>query len=176
VSLRPEDHASAADWFVDAAASWWVKATYGPPGYESYARVMFDLTAAQADSDARLMSTVLDILVPHTSTPQLVYVGVWEGWGHSIPAGARFGIRAGSYPERVYALLSGPVTSALDPASLGLTPGHTATPHLVWPADRAWFVASDVDPDWFTVAGSGAAIRDLLAAPGVDTAPVEHPG
>jgi hypothetical protein len=147
--------------------------TYGPAGYDAYARVMFDLSGAEPD--AGVMSRALAVLIPHTSTPHFVYVGVWEGWGHSTPAGARFGIPDAAHADRTYALLSGPSTSVLDPPSLGLTPGHSATPHLVWPADRAWFVAADVDPDWFTAAGSGAAIRDLLAAPGLDTEPVDYP-
>jgi hypothetical protein len=41
----------------------------------------------------------------------------------------------------------------------------------MWPADHAWFVAKDVDPDWIGVGGTQALIDEILTAPGIDAAP-----
>jgi hypothetical protein len=43
---------------------------------------------------------------------------------------------------------------------------------LWWPADRAWFVATDIDLVTTYVGGSTACIRDLLAHPGLEAAQV----
>jgi hypothetical protein len=45
-------------------------------------------------------------------------------------------------------------------------------PTLMWPADRAWFVASDTDLDSTYVGGSGALIAALLARPDLEVWPV----
>ncbi len=41
-------------------------------------------------------------------------------------------------------------------------------PNLIWPEDRAWFVASEVDLDSTLVGGSRELIDELLAAPGLE--------
>ncbi len=45
---------------------------------------------------------------------------------------------------------------------------------LTWPEDRAWVLASDVDPTWFTIGGSPALVEAILAHPGLDAAPATH--
>jgi hypothetical protein len=110
--------------------------------------------------DRRILTSVLRTLSAHTSTPAVIHVGVWVGWGYSNPAGVRFEI-----PCREYALLTGPIADVLDPTSLGLARGETATPHLVWPDDRAWVVCWDTDEAWnFTIGGSAQAITAVLAS------------
>ncbi len=46
-------------------------------------------------------------------------------------------------------------------------------PTLLWPADRAWFVASDPDQDSTYVGGSASLIESLLASPDLEAWPVE---
>ena len=41
-------------------------------------------------------------------------------------------------------------------------------PALIWPADRAWFVAGDVDLDSTYVGGTAALITALLGHPGLE--------
>lgn len=72
-------------------------------------------------------------------------------------------------PNRDYLLLTGPLSAASkigDPAALGGFEPHS--PNLLWPADRAWCVASEVDFDSTLVGGSSDLIRDILSAPGLD--------
>ena len=46
-------------------------------------------------------------------------------------------------------------------------------PSLIWPADRSWFVASEVDFDSTLVGGSRALIEALVASPGLEVLEVE---
>ncbi len=45
---------------------------------------------------------------------------------------------------------------------------------FTWPADHAWCIASDVDPDWFTVGGSRALVDAVLTHPDLRAEPAEH--
>jgi hypothetical protein len=162
MSLVPATDASPADWYVNADAPWYIKATYGPPGLQTYARVSLgrdECNEEDPSAEITILRSVVATLVEHTTTPHQVHVGVWEGWGLPEPQGVRFEIHA-----RRYALLTGPAMDALDPGALGLDPRRPAIPHLLWPADRAWFIAWDVDEEWnFTVGGSARAVAALLA-------------
>ena len=48
-----------------------------------------------------------------------------------------------------------------------------APPAFAWPSDRSWCFASDVDPHYAGVGASEAAVRALLAAPGLDAVRAE---
>ncbi|MBC7597297.1 MAG: hypothetical protein H7288_25820 [Kineosporiaceae bacterium] len=68
-------------------------------------------------------------------------------------------------PSRKYALLTGPLADVLDQKSLGLRPEESATPHLIWPDDQAWFICWDTDEEWnFTIGGSAHAIAEVVAS------------
>lgn len=47
------------------------------------------------------------------------------------------------------------------------------SPSLIWPADRSWFVASEVDFDSTVIGGNRALVDALLAAPGLEVFEVE---
>ena len=42
-------------------------------------------------------------------------------------------------------------------------PRDINSPNLLWPADHAWCVATDIDTTWTGVGGSAALADDLLA-------------
>jgi hypothetical protein len=42
----------------------------------------------------------------------------------------------------------------------------------MWPYDRAWFVATEIDLPWTGVAGSSALFDDLMADAVLDVEPV----
>jgi hypothetical protein len=69
-------------------------------------------------------------------------------------------------PNRAYFLFTGTLTSFVEHPEL-------PNPAFVWPADRAWCVANDVDPHWAGIGGSAAAIADLLADSLLDAVPAE---
>ncbi|GAA3543550.1 hypothetical protein AFL01nite_29830 [Aeromicrobium flavum] len=45
---------------------------------------------------------------------------------------------------------------------------------ITWPADRAWFVAADVDPAWLCVGGSQRLIDAVLGHPDLDAEPATY--
>jgi hypothetical protein len=50
---------------------------------------------------------------------------------------------------------------------------HGAEPAFAWPSDRAWCVASDVDPHWAGIGGQQALITRLTTDPRLDVVPAD---
>lgn len=63
-------------------------------------------------------------------------------------------------PGRTYYLVFGPITAAADLREPG-SPDRWQRPDLMWPDDKAWFVASDVDFWSLYVGGSTPFIDEL---------------
>lgn len=95
---------------------------------------------------------------------------IMDGPKVSIPQGVRF-------PDRAYYLFRGSLTDFGDYGQADYLPGMPRTdmpnPAFVWPADRTWCFAKDVDPHWAGIGADRAAISDLLAAPGLDVVPAD---
>lgn len=136
--------------------------------------------------------TLIDTLACHTTTEDNAYFGLWEGSGHFHSSGGiRIGIdEAGNsfsepipvtpaaarlaagprlrHPGRAYLLMNGPLTAAHTIAELiGATP-FPLSGNLVWPADRTWFIGTEVDFDSTLVGCSRSAADDLLDHPDLE--------
>lgn len=186
-------------------------------------------TVGQLDAD--LVAAVAGHLALRTSTPDVVFVGVWEGWGgltgfygetpartflqltdddqradaaiydqHNAMLGRSIhdsfntvlgrptwqpGILSDDIsrgerlhlPGRDHILFRGGIGELADPDWAGAMPWRdpdreqlgldpvAESPSLIWPADRAWVVVSEVDFDSTIVAGSAELIRELVADP-----------
>ena len=115
---------------------------------------------------------LLKVLGSATTTPDRCYVGVWEGCGWLDLADP--GLVAELRLEQRTLLVQ---EGALDLAcrvgwrsSVGeLVP---EAPTIFWPADHAWFVASDPDLDSTYVGGSGRLIETILRHPGLEAWPI----
>jgi hypothetical protein len=63
-------------------------------------------------------------------------------------------------------LFEGPLDSVVDlgwrDAPLASAALQRESPNLIWPADRSWFVASEIDLDSTFVGGSTELIEELL--------------
>ena len=136
-------------------------------------------------------AVLCDLLAAHTHSPTECFFGIWEGWAWVHGGGIRFtlvddaALRAGIVPttepmpaafteqerdrarlilpHREYVLLTGPLAAASqigDPQGLGGFEPHS--PNLMWPADRAWFVASEIDFDSTLVGGTTDLIQAIL--------------
>jgi hypothetical protein len=80
-------------------------------------------------------------------------------------------------PHREYVLLDADVREFADTdwttrAGIGWHAGSGPTPNLLWPADRAWFVASEIDFDSTIVGGTRALIDALATSDGLEAAKV----
>lgn len=156
--------------------------------------------------DTAVLQPLLAVLAEHTTTPGDCFFGLWDGFGeiHGSPAVAVAASRperrerqaaeravppafapdvlAGPrvrIPNRDYLLFRGALSQAGQWGAADLSPGRPRrlnSPNLMWPADRAWFVATEIDQPWTGVGGSRLLVRDLLAARSLDAEEVEHSG
>jgi hypothetical protein len=102
------------------------------------------------------------VLAAFTTTPETCFFGIWEGFGGSeLPPD----IQLFASNTRVMGLFEGPMQDAT--RSFSAWPGSQLA-NLWWPADRAWFVVSEIDYDSTIVAGSRACIDAVLRAPGIE--------
>lgn len=79
------------------------------------------------------------------------------------------------HPHRDYLLFSGRLETEL---ATGFDVGSldSQSPNLVWPADRTWCVAIEIDFDSTVVGGPVALIDEALADPTLEAWRVEHDG
>jgi len=179
MTLKPLADVSAARWLTDSSLPWQRLVTFGPAGFEAYARLRFIADPAhdgQSEADAGApesswedqLAAVLAVLTRHTRTPQQCYFCLWDGWGdhHSDES-------AGSkvlLPHRAYHLFQGAVGDVGVWGAENTKGGQRPTwePAFVWPADQAWCVANDVDPHWAGIGASSSALALLLADPRMD--------
>jgi hypothetical protein len=134
--------------------------------------------------DRSLLGPLLETLAEHTGTPDSVFFGIWTGmtWGRvvAVPASsgedppaaqpwhstddlsfafpdkqvARRPLRA----SREYVVLKG----RLDAGMLVERRLSPSSPNVIWPEDRSWFLASEIDFDSTLVGGSEKLARRIL--------------
>ncbi|MDO9378069.1 MAG: hypothetical protein Q7T56_04395 [Nocardioidaceae bacterium] len=176
--IGPSTDLTPAAWVTESCRTepWGRLVAMGPSGYEAYARLRFlpDPTAAgqeEGDVDPDVedprheepgaLFRACATLAPFTATPDALHVALWEGWGLELEL-PRFHLHS---PDVRGAMRSYWLFTA---GSSDLSGWPHEPPAMVWPDDRAWFVAYDVDPHYAGVAGSREAIVALLADPSVD--------
>jgi hypothetical protein len=118
-----------------------------------------------------ILEPLCELLAAHTQTPDQCYVGVWEGYGGLDLASPALRLRL---PQRTHLVFGGPIAEV---GRIGRTlPDGSRVrepPGIIWPADRAWFVASEVDLDSTFVGGSGRLMDALLADPKLESWPAQ---
>ena len=188
----PEDP-SAAAWIEPRIGAFGTVGGLVPNAYDAYLVMDHGTEDAEPrDAPKELVAGVASVVAGHTMTPTAAWFGIWVGYGwesartliftgaswrerrrirrkderrseenlDELPTIPRF-----SLPGREYFLLAGPVEAAsrIEPAvGWGSHP-----PDLWWPADRAWFVASDTDLSWTYLAGAPELVEEVAA---------RHPG
>ena len=110
---------------------------------------------------------IADVLKEFTSTPNLCYFFVWEGWGFLDPGRYKNASRL-RFPGQDYLLFRGhldAVMSFLDDS------GWSQSPSIWWSDDRAWCVATEIDnPDTY-VGGSDVCIERILSCRDLEALP-----
>jgi hypothetical protein len=136
----------------------------------------------QGSLGLRPLRALCDLLAAHTPTPDRCFFGLWGGWAQlqDPPAVARLGSEGEvppiltpaetaaprlQLPGRDYLVMAGALDAVEDLARYnGADVWWSQSPNLIWPADRAWCVATDVDLDSTLVGGSAEAVKALLAS------------
>jgi len=171
MEIRPAADADAAQWLLRSDVDWWDLVRYGPPGFDVYVRIAFpqdseaDAGSPPGEAPADAVRVALATLGSYTTTPANGYAAIWEGWvgGEPAPHAPRVEI-----PDRAMLLFTGPVEALRDAPALawyGSAAGVAQEPHLVWPEDRAWCLACEVDEEIeFTVGCAEEASQALARA------------
>jgi hypothetical protein len=143
---------------------------------------------------------LLDVLAPFTGD-QDCYQALWEGWGwltggstflaFSTSDGSRpqtparaappdvleraLNAERLSLPGRDYLMFSGPLHTAMDMGNqITQEWFDPQSPNLMWPADRSWCLASEIDFDSTLLAGPAKLIDAVLASPTLEAWAVEE--
>lgn len=121
----------------------------------------------EGDFEAALLAGLVEHLQQATVTPEELVVGVWDGWGELDVAACAGPLL--ELPGRDYLLLTARSAELADetwPSRTGIwsKPMEDGpAPQLIWPADHAWVVASEIDWDSTIVAGSRELVDAVLA-------------
>lgn len=145
------------------------------------------------------LAALCSVLARHTDSDLPCYFGVWEGWGNLHPRSnssviqfARIGdpVEPIQYatpdwqldmtgatfhlPARTYHLFEGELAQALQiGAWITDTWFALQSPNLMWPEDRSWLVATEIDFDSTLVGGTRLLIDDLLVSADLEVLPVD---
>lgn len=113
--------------------------------------------------DHSSVRALVEVLGDATATPDDVYVAVWEGWGDTPPT--RFpGAAQLPTPGRGHFLLRGPLHGVLTSVSAAPA-GRRPTSGIWWPADRSWFVHTEIDFPWTFITGDTDLVRAIHQHP-----------
>ena len=123
---------------------------------------LWDGAPARGHLPVHVAQAMARILGAHTGTPHDCWFGVPA---ELIPADGRPLELGGNE----FWLIRGPIELAA--ANMADEPSEQS-PGIWWPADRAWFVVTDIDLVTTYVGGSSACIADLLADPDLEAAAV----
>lgn len=142
---------------------------------------------------APVLADLLEVLAGFTDAGVDCYHALWEGWGWLDGRGVRYLVAEGSppaphpppalpedvlagprlvLPERAYLLFRGLLEAS---RRMGDDLGgrfRPQSPNLLWPEDRSWCVATEIDLDSTLVAGPQALVDAVLAHPGLEAWPV----
>ena len=177
--LKYSGDVTHGDWIVRSDIDPNRLITFGPAGFDAYARLRFlpdPAYVGQEEGDVEvepsaptkleMLVHAADALVAFTGTPDHGFFCVWESGVTSPTAMPREHARI-AVPLRDSFLIEGPL-SELSAWFDDLRLEPYDHPSFIWPADRAWCIAADVDPSWAGVGASATAISHLLVVPGLD--------
>jgi hypothetical protein len=125
---------------------------------------LWDQAPARGHLPVGVAGHLVAVLRRHTRTPDDVFFGVWSGFGFIVGDAPLLEL-----PAQGYWLVRGPI--GLATANMAEEPSEQSV-SLWWPADRAWFVATDIDLVTTFVGGSAACVADLVRRPGLEIARV----
>lgn len=161
MSLTPCSDVSAAAWITSSDLPWQQLITFGPSGFEAYARLRFlpdPVYAGQpeiaidddAPSEHELLGTTLEVLRRHTRALDDCYFCLWDGWGSDIYGGG--GLRITNFGDGT--TRPGPRSEPAFPPSV-LNGPKVVIPHRAYFLFHGslsefgdWGASAELAPDW----------------------------
>ncbi|MDE0129088.1 MAG: hypothetical protein OXQ86_05940 [Gammaproteobacteria bacterium] len=105
-----------------------------------------------------LARSLKGLLATATANPDSCWFGIWEGYGHLTESQRE--APAISAPARRWHLFRAPLT-AIDQSFFD-DGGHLSA-NLIWPEDRSWCIATEIDAEATYIAGSEELVARVLA-------------
>lgn len=184
-ALEHSENLSAAAWLSESDASPWRLVTFGHAAFPAYARLRYlpdpvrpGMTEAEALVPADHLTDIaaarlaLRALARYSASTDRCYVCLWEGYSGMLRVP---GLTRGplvTLPGRRYVLFTATLNDLEKWNDLFTSP-FNSPPAFVWPADRRWCFASDVDPHWAGIGADTGVIDQLVADPGLDIVPAD---
>ncbi len=109
--------------------------------------------------DSAVSERLVRVLARETTTPKRCYFAVWEGFGALL--GEVRDAPAFDLPHRRDHPLTGAIGAWSDVTQFPPFPG--VGPNLVWPEDRAWCVASEIDLDSTYLGATAPCVESLVS-------------
>ena len=182
---------SVGDWIKDSLDEWiWGETlkldSIIPHGFESY----ISIRNAEDDSghgkiSPQVMSDLIEVLNKFTQPSTPCYIGFWEGYGiwdtpgyfvlggdhedarrlseaHfvTLPDGSESSPKL-ELPNRNYILMRGILSESLKLGSGTWDWFIPQSPNLLWPPDRSWCVAAEIDFNVSLIGGSASLIEHI---------------
>ncbi len=128
----------------------------------------------EGSMDPEIYAALPALLRPHTQTPELCWVAIWSGWAWHPPEVIPDTFPQVQLPGRAYYLYSGSLDDLAahrydewpyDEAAVTPEWPSFQSPNMLWPQDRAWFVATEVDFDSTLVGGAAGLVRAIVEHP-----------
>jgi hypothetical protein len=118
--------------------------------------------------DIETLDSLCEILGDHTVDPAHCFFGLCtiQSWEDSFTRDELKNPLLQLPLDRDYIVLSGPLSS-IDQLAYDW-PQRREAPNLIWPADHAWLVASEVDFDSTLVGGNAELIEAIVKSPGLE--------
>lgn len=167
---RPEDGGGTVRW---ATVATWTGGTMHPDvQFDRLARLQphhaepsWGYRPHEGSLPREETERVVALLRPHTSTPERCWFAVWEGFGYEDLNRYYQSMPRVRVPNRAYLLFQGPLETVHTFVWGGVV---WQSPNILWPDDRAWCVATEIDLDSTYVGGSQACIDQILADRGLE--------
>jgi len=167
---------STISW--DAVADWSGRTVHSLAEFEQVASLARPTSRsapfAQPPRNGALPPDMLHLLKGplrvHTTTPDEFFVGLWEGFGWVEPQKVR--APRLRLPQRTHLVFKGNADLLDHVGWIGFD-GRLVqeSPSVIWPADQAWFVATDVDQESTYVGGPKSLVDHLIARPRIEAWP-----
>ncbi|MGW5386630.1 hypothetical protein [Nocardia sp. NPDC003963] len=173
---------------------------FHPPRSGSDADDPDPIDQREGDLDPQVLKRLVGILAEHTRSSGDCFFALWDGFG-DIHGGGAFAVASTDpagyvpvppvpaafppevldgprlrIPARDYLLFRGPLGEAGQWGAADLMPEWPRpinSPNLIWPADRNWFVATEIDLPWTGIGGSADLIATICADPLLDAEETE---
>jgi hypothetical protein len=148
---------------VGPATSWeTVAGAWAPDGHPG----VWDDEPLEGQPAPHQAARLIDLLAGHTQDHHRCWYAVWDGYGSlALP---RAGVPRVALGGRSMLLLTGPLAAAVTSLE---APPFDRRPNLWWPADRSWFVGTDVEATSTVIGGSRELIAALHADETLETVP-----